>query len=255
MPSPFPGMNPYLEQADVWNDLHQSLTFLIRQALTGQVEPNYIVKLEEQLYIHEPSAETRRLFGRADVSVGPSAESAPKRPGAGVLEAPARVKLPVVDVERMSRVEVRDRRSRQLVTVIEVLSPSNKYAGPDRDQYVAKRQELIASQVHLVEIDLLRGGPRMPIDDLPECDYCVVVSRYEERPSAELWPVRLRETLPKIPVPLRAPDPDAQVDLQALLHQAYDAARYGTYIYLGKPEPALSPEDAAWAEQLIPQKP
>ena len=120
-----------------------------------------------------------------------------------------------VDVEHLSFVEIRDRQGRDLVTVIELLSPTNKRPGPDREQYLAKRRQLLASGVHLVEIDLLRGHPRLPLDDLPPCDYYVMVSRAEERPQAGLWPLGLRDPLPPIPVPLRAADPDASLDLQA----------------------------------------
>jgi hypothetical protein len=94
----------------------------------------------------------------------------------------------------------------------------------------------------------------MPSRGLSPCDYCVVVSRAEQRPKAGCWALRLHDPLPVIPVPLRAPDADARLDVQQLLHRVYDAARYRTYIYDGTPEPALSPEDAAWAQQFIPQK-
>ncbi len=136
-------------------------------------------------------------------------------------------------------------------TVIEVLSPANKYKGADRDQYVSKRLQILASPAHLVEIDLLRGGPRLPAEDMPECDYCVLVRRRERHPDLGVWPIRLREPLPEIPIPLRAPDPDARVALQPLLHRVYDAARYRTYIYHGQPSPRLSAEDAAWAAQIL----
>ena len=131
------------------------------------------------------------------------------------------------------------------------LSPSNKYAGPDRDQYIAKRWELMYARVNIVEIDLLRGGPRMPWQDMPECAYCVVVSLPETWPQAGIWPIGLRERLPEIPVPLRPGDADARLDLQQILHRIYDAAGYGYYIYTGQPEPALSAEDAAWASQVV----
>ena len=134
--------------------------------------------------------------------------------------------------------------------MIELLSPSNKYSGTDREQYLGKRGEILASRTHLVEIDLLRGGPRMPFGSLPECAYYVMVSRVEERPEADLWPIRLRDPLPILPIPLRDPDPDVRVDLQAVLHRVYDAARYGNYIYEGSPHPALSAADAAWARQV-----
>jgi hypothetical protein len=254
MPSPFPGMNPYLEQNDVWDDFHERFLPLAADVLAAQVDPGYIVKLGEHLYIHELSGEARHFLGRTDVSVAPGASAPSGGGGTAVAAAPARVWLPAVDVERLSNVEIRDRRSRQLITVLELLSPSNKRTGADRDQYLGKRGELLASGVHFVEIDLLRGGPRMPMNELPECDYCVLVSRYEERPAAAVWPVRLRDRLPVVPVPLREPGEEARLDLQELLHRVYDAARYGTYVYDGEPQPRLSPDDAAWAEALVPRR-
>src|SRR5262249_3466407 len=139
----------------------------------------------EHLFIHELPEDSRRLAGRADVSVtrSPFTSTVEGTTGAA-LAAPATVRLPAVDLERVSFLEIRDRDDWQLVTVIELLSPSNKYAGADREQYLAKRGQLLASTVHFVEIDLLRGGPRMPMQDLPECDYCVLVSRAEMRPAA-----------------------------------------------------------------------
>jgi hypothetical protein len=120
----------------------------------------------------------------------------------------------------------------------------------DREQYLMKRKEILAGQAHFVEIDLLRLGGRMPVEGMPECDYCVMVSRYELRPRVGLWPIRLRDRLPVIPVPLNLPDPDARVDLQQLLHTVYDSARYENYIYDGAPEPPLAGEDAAWVEAV-----
>jgi hypothetical protein len=109
--------------------------------------------------------------------------------------------------------------------------------------------------VHLVEIDLLRGYPRLPLDDPPECDYYALVSRAEQRPEFELWSLRLRDPLPVIPVSLRLTDPDARLDLQAILQRIYDAAGYEDYIYATDPQPPLTVEDAAWARQLAPNRP
>jgi hypothetical protein len=214
MPSPFPGMNPYLEQDDIWHDFHERLIPHISEVIVPQVRPGYIVKLDEHVYIHERSAAEREFLSRAGVSVARGDVPSPARQGTQVLEAPVHGRIPVaVDVERLSFVEIRDRRDRQLVTVIELLIPSNKRQGPDREQYLAKRRQLLASAVHLVEIDMLRGGPRMPVEGLPDCDYCIVVSRVEKRPEVGIWPVRLRDRLPVIPIPLRAPDADARLDL------------------------------------------
>jgi hypothetical protein len=248
MPSPFPGMNPYLEQEDVWHDFHERFVPHLAEVLVSQpqVREGYIVKIDEHVFIHERSAQEREFVGRADVLV------AGARPAAAILEAPAFARVPVAVVEeRLSFVEIRDRKERQLIAVIELLSPSNKYAGPDREQYLPKRWHILRSRAHLVEIDLLRGGPRPPLEGLPECDYCVVVSRAEERPRVGVWPLRLRDRLPVIPVPLRAPDPDARLDLQEPLHRIYDGAGYANYIYTGIPHPRLHPEDAAWARQFL----
>lgn len=207
MPSPFPGINPYLEQEDAWNDFHERFIPAAAEEIGRQVEPAYIVKIEQNVYVHEI-------------------------------------------VERQSFLEIRDRAGRKLVTAVE-LSPSNKRSGSDRQQYLHKRKQYAESGVHLVEIDLLRGGPRMPLVPLPPCEYYVVVCRAEKRPNEGIWPVRLHEPLPTIPIPLHAGDADATLDLQALLHRVYDAAGYRHYIYDSPPDPPLPKEDAAWAEAIV----
>jgi len=252
MPSPFPGMNPYLERDDVWQDFHQSFIPLVREVLAAQIRPAFIVKVEEYLFIHELSADERRLLGRADVGVRPGRDASSSAGQGTLLEAPVRGRLPItVDVERHSYVEIRTREGHELVTVLELLSPANKRPGADREQYLAKRRQLIASPVHLVEIDLLRGGPRLPVEGLGECDYYVMVSRAEERPDVGLWPLLLADPLPTIHVPLRAPHADARLDLQEALHRLYDAAGYEDYIYAGTPQPPLQGQPAAWAEQVL----
>jgi hypothetical protein len=256
MPSPFPGMNPYLEQEDVWHDFHERFLPHVAEWLVPQVRPAYIVKLDEHIYIHELPAEERRFLGRADDSVTDSGAPPMSRPTADVLQAPAYGRVPPgIDVERHAFIEIHDRRSRELVTVVELLSPSNKRAGADREQYLAKRWQLVTSPVHLVEIDLLRGGPRLPLEDLPECDYYVLVSRAEDRPRVGLWPLRLRDRLPVVPVPLRAPTPDARIDLQEVLNRLYDAAGYQDYIYTGTPQPPLHPQDAGLGTAIRPTAP
>jgi Protein of unknown function (DUF4058) len=253
MPSPFPGMNPYFEQAAHWQDFHTEFLTTLRRHLAPQIAPNYIIQLEEHVYIHDLPPEPRRLLGRPDLSVTRTGAATPGQPALAVLEAPAEVRLPAQDIERVPFLEVRDRRGRELVTVIELLSPSNKRSGEDRQQYLAKRRELLRSPAHLVEIDLLRGWAPMPADDRPEGDYSVLVSRSERRPAAEFWPLGLRDRLPVIPIPLRPSDPDGRVDLQEVLHQAHDRPGYEHFIYEGAPEPPLSTEDAEWAKQFIPR--
>ena len=251
MPSPFPGMNPYLEQASAWQDFHQTAVPIIREMLMEQVRSRYFVKVEELLFIHELPGNERQLLGRG-MSVTPAPLPA-RRPAGGGLAAPARARLPTpVEVERHSYLAIRDRDNREVITVLELLSPSNKDSGADRALYLAKRRQILHSPTHLVEIDLLRGGPRLPVEELPACDYCVLVSRAEERPTVEAWPIRLRDRLPVIPVPLRASDPDASVDLQTVLNRAYDAAGYDVYVYNGSPHPPLGSDDAEWARRFVP---
>jgi hypothetical protein len=258
MPSPFPGMNPFLEQEALWQDFHLAFLPALRERLVAQVRPRYIVMLDEHLYVqdlpHDP--QPRRLVGRADVSVArPAKPRALKTGGVGTLEAPAQVQIPAQAVRRVPFLEVRDRLGRELITVLELLSPANKRAGADREQYVAKRAQSLQSAAHFVEIDLLRGGRPTPVENRPKCDYSVLVSRAEARPWAGFWPIRLRQRLPIIPVPLLPTDPDARIDLQEICNQVYDAAGYEDFIYAGRPEPRLAAKDTAWARALVPQMP
>jgi len=252
MPSPFPGMDPYLESPDPYHDFHERFVPRLADALTPSLRPKYIAKVDENVYVHELSSDQRALVGRPDVSVVDR-----NADGGAVATSPATVApaygkiLPATDQVRETFVNIFDRESRELVTAIELLSPTNKNPGPDRQQYVAKRSRLLSSSIHLVEIDLLRAWPRMPLEDLPACDYYVMVSRSEQRPRVELWPVSLHEPLPEIPIPLRPGDPDASLDLQQLLNDQYDAAGYADYIYDNPIHQPMSPEDAAWAEQLV----
>src|SRR5260370_173843 len=161
MPSPFPGMNPYLEQSDTWEDFHQRFITHAADVLAGRVGENYLVKIEVRLYLHELSDEERRFVGRANV--GLTENPATERIGSGGAAAIlARMELwmPTTEVLRESCLEIRDRRDRRVVTVVELLSPANKTSGEDHNAYVGKRRSLLASMAHLVEIDLRRGGVR-----------------------------------------------------------------------------------------------
>ena len=256
MPSPFPGMNPYLEQPSVWEDFHMAFATQIRESLATQVRPNFLVKLEERVFIHEPSSNERRKFlGKPDIALF-EASAAHESSVATFDPALNQVKsilatIPDVEIERHAVIEIRDRLDRQLVTMIEVLSPSNKRYGPDREQYLLKRATMMFSSASIVEIDLLRGGPRLPINDLPACDYCVTVFRKANAPKVEAWPIGLRDELPVIPVPLKGDFADAKLDLKALLDRVYDAAGYEDYLYESFPEPPLDQTDAIWAQAFI----
>lgn len=251
MPSPFPGMNPWLEQDALWHDFHQRLLSAMSDAISAEVSPRYYVALEEHVYIQEPPEPRARFLGRPDLAIvgtrNPDFASS-----TAVIEAPVYTALPEpMDVVRESFIEIRDSENEYLVTVLELLSPSNKQAGYDRDAYIAKRRQYLLSDVNFIEIDLLRGGPRMPIEELSPCDYYVLVKRASDRTRAGVWPIRLRDCLPLIPIPLRAPDPDARLDLQAVLHSVYDRAGYRHRIYRGTPKPKLVADDAQWADAIL----
>jgi Protein of unknown function (DUF4058) len=253
MPSPFPGMNPYLEQSSVWTDFHDSFIPALRDVIAGQIAPKYFVRIQEHLYVHEWA----NPFARSDLSVSErSNPSSRTTGGAGVLTAPVELidPVPAVDHERIPYLEISTRDGRRVVTIIELLSPSNKYTGADCESFLRKRLALLNRAVHYLEIDLLRGGRRMPIQDLPPCDYYVYLNRFDRRPRAEFWPLGLRDRLPLIPIPLLATDTEARADLQDVLNTVYDRACYEHSIYNGEPEPVLSPEDSKWARQFVPDR-
>jgi hypothetical protein len=242
-------MNPWLEQEGLWQDFHTKFLVAISERLVPQVGPSYFVLLEYHIFVHEQLGE-RPVRVRADLLVTHSAPEVERRAGAAVLEPPAQVEHPAYEVERIPYLEVRHVARGDLVTVLEMLSPSNK-EGENRQQYLTKREQLLNSDANLVEIDLLRGGVPMPDAERPACDYSVMVSRAERRPRAGFWPIGLRDRLPEIPVPLRRADGDARVNLQEVLHRVYDVSGYANFIYRGSPTPPLSAEDMAWARQFV----
>jgi uncharacterized protein DUF4058 len=201
--------------------------------------------------VQEPDEEPD-VLGRPDVFVAEDVGERSTASGGVAVARPGRARIiPARLAEKDVFIEIRDNQDRKLITAVELLSPSNKEHGATRDQYLSKRNTYLRSGVHLVEIDLLRGGPRMPLAPRPRGDYCVVVSRAQERPEADVWSIRLREPLPTIPIPLRLGDTDAQLDLQAVLNRVYDAAGYGHYMYRHQPEPPLSAEHQSWADEIL----
>lgn len=251
----FPGMDPWLEDPDVWPDFHVTLLSAMRAALNQVLPENYRAKHERHVWIHEPDAETRRALGKPDSFVveqlqrQSNPETSPVK-----LAAPQTVTLPVTREEGATFLQIVDRRRRQVVTVIEVLSPSNKYAGPDRESYPAKRNEYLGSRVNLVEIDLLRGGPRLPlgVEDPDNFTYYVLVSRPNEVPQAGLWTFGLRDEFPEFPVPLSEQDSDVIFQLKPCMDRACEEGLYNDeLVYEEQPTPRLSEEDFAWTREIL----
>jgi hypothetical protein len=247
-------MNPYLEQEVIWHDFHERFLPAAAAYLVPQIRPKYIVLIDENIYLHDIPAAERHLVGRPDLSVthGEDPALTIHAPALGVLEAPAHVLLPEEDVESLSYLKILDRVSRELVTVVELLSPTNKRPGDHRAQYLSKRAIVRQGPAHLVEIDPLRGGTPLPAEERPDCVYSVLVSRAGRRPRADFWPIGLRDPLPTIPVPLRPDDGDARLDLRALLDRVYDESGYEDFLYRREPDPPLTGDDAAWARSFLP---
>ena len=240
MPSPFPGMDPYLENPVTWPDLHAGLITGIRRVLNPILRPKYVAHIEERVYISKEGDPGRRYLV-PDVRVGETAEPI--------------IVTSVLDEEfREIRLAITDVASREIVTVIEVISPTSKCLGSaGRVQYLEKRQEIMSSPTHLVEIDLLREGKTLFTQDpLPPLHYSVHVSRAEVRPDGKLWPILLSQRLPIIGIPLKPGDADAKLDLQAMLAAEYDAGSYDLVIdYDVAPAPPLAAEWPEWAANVI----
>ena len=223
MLSPFPGMDPYLEEPRLWPGVHLYMIGALAELLNKRLRPNYVVDVEERIYLspdHDPG-EVRD------------------------------------DETHERRLEIRTRSTGKLVTVIEVLSPANKTPGAEGQRsFLAKRDEITSSKAHWVEIDLLRAGQTMPVRKrLEPHEYCVHVSPVELRPKGRVWPIRLQSPLPVVGIPLRKPDADAPLDLQKALEMVYDRGAYDLKLdYTKPPVPALPPALARWPNKMLKQK-
>ncbi|HEY5864995.1 MAG TPA: DUF4058 family protein [Candidatus Tectomicrobia bacterium] len=260
MPSPFPGMDPYLE-GYLWPDVHSALAHTMRQQLAPQIQPKYVARIEiSVIEDYSPEVEVGIMYPDIDVlkvrARSPSAEVPGAMVGAGAvasITAPLTIPLPQV---RLATVAIRDVAQNILVTSIEILSPVNKRE-PNLSHYRQKRERLREANVHLLEIDLLRRGTRAWMHPrLPDVPYLVLLTRAEAS-TVEVWPIKLHETLPSLPVPLRAPDPEAILDLSAALRTIYDAALYHLSLDYTQdpPPPTLSNEELTWlSTQLAPYR-
>ncbi len=259
MPSPFPGMDPYLETPDLWGDVHHGVISQTQAALNRKVRPKYIARVELRVYVEDEN-DPGRKERIPDVRI----ETGKKRPNGHStaiktfreVPEPIIAEMPFTEIEE-AYLTIKHRATGTLVTVIEVLSPSNKIENSAaRKSFLEKRSEVMASDVHWVEIDLLRKGVRIPSGpSFVKSDYRVLVSRADPRWEAKYWPTSVRQRLPVIGIPLRGKDPDAPLDLGKVLNTAYDVAGYDDSVdYTIPPEPPLSPADTKWANQLLKSK-
>lgn len=258
MPSPFPGMDPYLEDPGSWRDVHLNLIASIQDVLGRRIRPRYVVRVEDRVYISDEGDPGRDVI-LPDLSVADASREVPAVGGGAAVEVAEPMMLTTLLDEEIheARLRVIDRESREVVTVIEVLSPTNKLPGSrGRRDYIQKRKRIIASTTNLVEIDLLRSGhPYVPRELLRPCEYTVHISKPQERPVGRVWPIRLSHRLPVVGVPLRAGDADAPLDLQEVLDSTYERAGYGFSLdYTQPPRPRLKRPWDAWADSLLREK-
>lgn len=256
MPSPFPGMNPYLENPELWSEVHHRLITAIADAIESDLNPNYRVAIEKRTYLSEGESV---LVGIPDVSVLSQRSTTSQNPSTTTLSTlgePVTVTVPMPETVREGYLEIREVATGYVVTVIEVLSPANKRAGKERVAYETKRREVLGSPTHLVEIDLLRGGKPMQIlSETQPSDYRILVSQGNRRPLAQLYGFSVRQKIPKFLLPLRSEDTEPLVDLQSLLSGVYERARYDLAIdYSLEPVPPLKEEDKIWVDALLREK-
>lgn len=249
--SPFPGMDPYLEDPALFPDLHERLIGIIAEQLAPRLAPKYITELSTQIVVEQVGWDEDPLVAIPDVTVTQVKETAVAYAVSPVESV--RVRVPMSIPTRVVSAYIRARENEKLVAVIEILSPVNKRAGNGRNEYLEKRATFLESRVHFIEIDLLRKFARMPFDGkLPRCDYLAVVCDGYQRPHCDAYPITLRQRLPALPIPLLKPDPSVPLDLQDALNTAYERARYDLRInYSIPPHPPLSTDDAEWATTLI----
>ncbi len=218
MASPFPGMDPYVEDPEIWSDFHSNIATEIQAQLNPVIRPRYVA----------------RLIPRVTYEVVESS-----------LELPL----------RLISVEIHTTDTLELVTAIEILSPVNKRKGHDafRD-YHRKRRELLRSAAHLLELDLLRAGERPPLErPVPPTPYYVILSREQRRPTVEVWPIQLQDKLPLLPVPLLEPDPDMPLNLAVAMAAVYERGGYADLIDYRRPPPPppLAEAEAAWLDERL----
>jgi hypothetical protein len=259
MVSPFPGMDPYLERSHYWAGFHNALATEIQWVLNEKVLPRYVANLESRAS-YEVVEVAKPVGTRPDVSIwqpqppagGPVATLAVVAP-----PAPLTRTIPLEIPVELSYIEIRKVDTELLVMAIEILSPVHKQRGHEAfDEYRRKRRDMLRSSAHFLEIDLLRGGERVALDPpLPETPYLITLHRATAPAQLELWPVRLQDRLPILPIPLLEPDPDVVLDLQAAVASVYRRGGYTVRIDYRNlpPPPVLSEEESGWVDEVLRQ--
>lgn len=256
MPSPFPGMDAYLEQSVFWSSFHQRLLVAIADTIGPQLRPNYYAEVETRTYLDDEDEEV--LVGIPDALVMRSARAdtliaANEETLVATQLRPVQVQLPMPMEIKERYLEVREVGTDVVITVLEVLSPKNKRRGEGRTVYEKKRRAVLNSLSHLVEVDLLRSGTPMAMIGATETHYRLLVSRASIRPTADLYGFNLQDAIPLFSLPLKPPDADLVVNLQAIFVGVYDRASYDLRLDYSQPVPpsALAEADQQWVDALL----
>ena len=253
-------MDPYLEQPIFWSEFHSRLIVAIADALAPSLLPRCYVGVETRTYL-DGGNEAVLVGIPGAIVLSTRGQSTPLQPSpTGTTVAtpsqPQTVILPMPVAVKERYLEIRETSSDAVITVIEVLSPSNKRKGEGRIVYEAKRKAILSSASHLVEIDLLRSDEPMamrPTSNAPQINYRILVSRAECRPRADLYGFTLREPIPEFPLPLKEQAEQVVVDLQTIIAGIYDRSGYSFRVDYHQPVPAplLSVEDQLWVDELL----
>ena len=256
--NPFPGMNPYLENPGLWPDVHHSVIVKLRDYLAPRLRPDYRVTIHERVYVVSDPNSGGSEHRMPDVAVL-SAAATPGRHRAAeglALADPVVVQLPELELEKQLYLEVVRVSNREVVTAIELLSPTNK-SGSGRRVYQAKRAQVLYSMTHLVEIDLLRAGQPMPmLTPMPVSHYRILVADARRTEHvANLYPFGIHQAIPNVIMPLAKGDEGIAMALQTVIDDVYQAGSFDLDIdYLEDPEPPLSDSDRVWLDQLLREK-
>jgi hypothetical protein len=252
-------MDPYLERAGVWEEVHTRLIVAIADALGPQVRPKYRVGVEQRTYLAVMTPDEYERVGKPDVLVAaPRRQAQPVQATATAVGiAPKVAQLPKPEEITERYLEVRDIVTGEVITVIKLLSPTNKLTRNGRRQYARKRLQVLGSATHLIEIDLLRAGEPFPFkvqDEDARSDYRIIVSHAQDRPQAAVYLFTIRHPIPDIPVPLQPGDAEPPLALNRLFHEVYDRAGYDLTLdyQQAPPPPQMNEEDLRWMKQLLP---
>ena len=256
MPSPFPGMDPYLEDAAYWSGFHTRFIVAVSAAISHALPKGYYAEVEQHVWLQRDDPDDRIPFAVPDGYVAHlNGDGGTVVATLATTAAGTEVTLAKPAKRKGSKfVQIVDTPGNRVITVIELLSPSNKEPGDDRESYLHKRSDYLSTGTNLVEIDLLRDGDRMPFGrpKPPPADYCALVSRADRFPKALAWAWTVRDPLPTLPVPLKPADGEIALGLRECLDRAYDDAGYRTRIdYADAPAVPLRKPDAEWVADLF----